>query len=66
MKAGSFDRYGLIEMALKETGLAVVESVKEGKKTVITVACEQSYKNMEFPIKNLGFSPATSLAEKGD
>ena len=66
MKAGSFDRYGLIEMALKENGLAVVESVKEGKKTVITVACEQSYKGIEFPIKKLGFSPATSLAEKGD
>ena len=51
MKINSFDRYGLIEMALKETGLAVVESVKQGKKTVITVACEQSYKDIEFPIK---------------
>ena len=37
MEIGSFDRYRLIETALNEIGLAVVDSVRHGKKTVITV-----------------------------
>ena len=45
MKISNFDRYGSIKTALKETGFAVIESVKHGKKTVITVTCDQSNKN---------------------
>ena len=37
MEINSFDQYGIIETALNEVGLAVVDSVKQGKKTVITV-----------------------------
>ena len=37
MEINSFDQYGIIETALNEVGLAVVDSVRHGKKAVITV-----------------------------
>ena len=51
MEIGVLDRYGYIEKALKETGLVMVESVKRGRKTVITVTHGQKNKTSNFHYK---------------
>ena len=48
MEIGILGRYGHIEEALRETGLVVVESVKQGKKTVITVTHGREHKTCNF------------------
>ena len=48
MESGVLGRYGYIEEALNETGLVVVENVKHGKKTIITVTRGQNNKTCNF------------------